>query len=73
MSIPTPEDDTAWFDFDEYQDPRDAHGLYFKDGAFDAQHGSRVPKAVDPLYQADYNEGFAFGLYLDLQLHRDSM
>jgi hypothetical protein len=73
MTIPTPTDDSPWYDADRFVDPRDAPGEYFRAGAFDAQHGVRVPKTVDPLYQANYNEGFAFGAQLDVQLSKESM
>lgn len=71
--IPTPEDDTTWYDADRFVDPRDAPGEYFRAGAFDAQHGVRIPKTVDPLYQKYYNEGFAFGAYLDGQANKSNM
>lgn len=71
--IPTPEDDTPWFDADRFVDPRDAPGEYFRAGVFDAQHGVKIPKVVDPLYQANYDEGFAFGTKLDSVLSRESM
>jgi hypothetical protein len=73
MPIPTPQDDSPWFDADRFVDPRDAPGEYFRMGSFDAQHGVRTAKTVDPLYQANYNEGFAFGSYLDTYANRESM
>jgi len=73
MTTPTPEDDTPWADVDRFVDPRDAHGEYFRMAVFDSQHGVRQPKTVDPLYQADYDEGFAFGSAMDLYLSRESM
>lgn len=73
MTTPIPQDDSPWWDADRYTDPRDAPGEYFKVGAFDAQHGVRQPKTVDPLYQKNYDEGFAFGTQLDLYLSRESM
>lgn len=73
MPLPTPQDDSPWWDADRFTDPRDAPGEYFKAGAFDAQHGVKLPKTVDILYQKNYDEGFAFGTALDSVLSRESM
>lgn len=68
-----PENDTPWFDADRFTDPRDAPGEYFRTGAWDAQHGVRQAKTVDPLYQSHYDEGFAFGQQLDTYLTLETM
>lgn len=54
-------------------DPLDAPGEYFRIGAFEAQNGVKKPKSVDPLYQAFYDDGFAFGSYLDSQINKFTM
>jgi len=71
MSVLPP--DTPWFDADRFVDPRDAPGEYFRAGAWDAQHGVKEAKTVDPLYQAYYDDGFAFGSQLDIYLSKEEM
>lgn len=72
-NIEQPTQDTPWFDADRFTDPRDAPSAFFEEGAYDAQHGVLTPKTVNPLYQANYNEGFAFGQYLLTQLQKETM
>lgn len=73
MSIPTPADDSPWFDTDEAVDPRTAPRYYFRAGCSDVRAGQMTPKIVDPLYQKYYDEGYDMGMWFRYITDRDTI
>jgi hypothetical protein len=51
------------------------HGYYFMIGTFDALYGHepRPIPVADAKYQQDYNDGYASGSYMEVQLDRTTM
>lgn len=66
---PIPEDDLPWWLADIAVNPATAPGYWFTQGWRDPQEGIFTPKVIDPLYQANYDEGFAMGLHVWKMTH----